>query len=163
MYNFKKLAILSTLCTIMTQSQMANAASTANTTFAVTSSVVASCTISATSLAFGNYTLSQLDATSTLTLTCTSGTAAAIGLNAGTGSGATVTVRKMTSAGNTLNYALYQDAGRTTIWGNTVGTDTVSTTGTGAAQTITVYGRIPASQTSPIGSYADTVTATVTF
>jgi len=39
----------------------------------------------------------------------------------------------------------------------------VSGTGTGAAQVLTVYGRIPANQTALIGNYTDTVTVTVTF
>jgi spore coat protein U-like protein len=119
--------------------------------------------VSAGNLAFGNYTGAQVDATSTITVTCTNSSPYKIGLDAGTGSGATVTSRKMTSGGNTLNYSMYSDSGRTTNWGNTVGTDTVSGTGTGSAQNVTVYGRIPASQLSPVGSYSDTVTVTVTF
>jgi spore coat protein U-like protein len=70
----------------------------------------------------------------------------------------------MVSGGNTLNYSLFSNAGRTTNWGNNIGTDTVAGTGTGALQTLTVYGRIPASQTTaPVGSYSDTITVTVTF
>jgi spore coat protein U-like protein len=62
-----------------------------------------------------------------------------------------------------LNYGLFTDATRTTNWGETVGTDTVSGTGTGATQIVTVYGRIPATQNVGIGGYVDTITATVTF
>ena len=66
----------------------------------------------------------------------------------GPASGATVATRKMTSGAATVNYTLYSDSGRTTVWGNTIGTDTVAGTGNGAAQTLTVYGRVPP-QTTP--------------
>jgi spore coat protein U-like protein len=69
----------------------------------------------------------------------------------------------MVSGGNTLNYSLFSNAGRTANWGNIVGTDTVNITGNGGLQNTTVYGRIPASQLSPVGAYTDTITVTITF
>ena len=48
-------------------------------------------------------------------------------------------------------------------WGNTVGTDTVSGTGNGNAQTLNVYGQIGSQTTPQPGAYADTVNVTVTF
>jgi spore coat protein U-like protein len=62
-----------------------------------------------------------------------------------------------------LHYSLFSNAGRTTNWGNTVGTDTLAGTGSGAAQLLTVYGQIPAAQFPRPGSYADTITATITY
>ena len=59
-------------------------------------------------------------------------------------------------------YFLYSDSTRTTNWGNTSGT-WVSATGTGVAQVMTVYGRIPANESALIGNYSDTVTVTITF
>ena len=94
---------------------------------------------------------------------CTDTTPYNIGLDAGTGTGATVTVRKLTSGGATVNYTLYSDTGRTTVWGNTVSTDTVAATGNGASQSYTVYGRVPAQTTPAPGTYTDTVTVTVTY
>jgi spore coat protein U-like protein len=64
---------------------------------------------------------------------------------------------------NRLKYSLFSDSARTTNWGDTVGRDTVPATGTGAAQTFRVFGRIPASQPLPPGGYADTITVTLTF
>jgi spore coat protein U-like protein len=163
MYKFKNsLKNLLASCVIILTSS-ADAASTATTTFTVSASVISSCSISASNMAFGNYSLAQLDATSSVTVTCTSGAVVKIGLNAGTGSGATVSARKMTSGSNSLNYGMYRDSNRSLNWGNTPGTDTVNATGTGSAQAFTIYGRIPANQTSPVGSYSDTITATVTF
>ena len=75
-----------------------------------------------------------------------------------------VTARLMEGPGlDTLDYGLYTDVGRATNWGNTVGDDAVTGTGSGAAQTLTVYGQIPAGQLIEIGAYTDTITATVTY
>jgi spore coat protein U-like protein len=130
----------------------------------VSATVAATCSITGANLSFGTYKQVQLDATTTLTATCTSTTPFNIGLNQGVGTGATVTLRKMAGpSSQLLNYRMFQDSARTINWGNTVGTDTVASTGTGSAQTITVYGRIPASQNDGPGTYQDTVTATLTF
>lgn len=144
-------------------------AATESTTFTVGATVADSCSVSASNLAFGNIdpllnSTTATDATTTISVTCANGTAYNVGLNAGTATGATVTARKMTSGTNTLDYALYSDSGRTTNWGNTVGTDTVAGTGSGAAQSLTVYGRVPSGQVSAqTGSYSDTITVTVTY
>jgi len=137
---------------------------TANTTFNVTATVQATCLISASNLGFGTYTGTLIDLTTTVSVTCTNSTAYNVGLNAGTAAGATVTTRAMSGPGGaTLDYALYQDAGHTTNWGNTVGTDTKSGTGSGSAQSFTVYGRLTAGQYPSPGSYSDTITATITY
>jgi hypothetical protein len=47
----------------------------------------------------------------------------------------------MTNGASTINYSLYSDSGRTAVWGNTIGTNTVAATGNGASQSYTVYGR----------------------
>ena len=139
------------------------AAATATNTFTVTATVSATCAVTPTGLAFGTYATAQVDATSSITVTCTSTTPYNVGLDAGTGASATVLARKMTGTGATLNYTLYSDSGRTTNWGNTAGTDTVAGTGAGTAQTLTVYGRIPAGQYVVPGNFTDTITATVYY
>jgi spore coat protein U-like protein len=139
--------------------------STANFSFTVTATVVTNCSISATNLNFGSAGVltSNVDATSTVTATCTSTTPYNTGLNAGTASGATVTTRKMTNGSNTINYSLYSNSGRTANWGDTVGTDTVSGTGSGLGQNYTVYGRVPSQSTPVPATYADTIVVTVTY
>jgi spore coat protein U-like protein len=134
------------------------------TSFAVTAVVQAYCTVSATSLTFGTYAGALLSASSTISATCTNSTPYNIGLNAGTATGATVTKRSMIGpSASLLNYKLFSDSGHTTNWGNTVGTDTVSKTGSGAAQSLTVYGQVPAAQYVTPGSYADTIIVTLTY
>jgi spore coat protein U-like protein len=136
----------------------------ATTTFDVTESAQAVCTISANSLNFGAYRGPQIDSAVTLLATCSSGTSYNVGLNQGVSAGASVTTRKMTrSGGGLLSYGLFSDSSRTTNWGNTVGTDTVSATGTGVGQSVTVFGRVPASQPAAPGTYQDTITATLFF
>ncbi|TCM19654.1 spore coat protein U-like protein [Novosphingobium sp. PhB165] len=148
-------------------SPQAAEAATATTTFAVTATVLPSCTVTATALAFGNYNPlsgTPTDGTSTITVNCTTGTSYTVGLNAGGTSGATVTTRQMLLSTNALNYALYRDSGHTNNWGNTPGTDTpASAPATTTAAALTVYGRIPALQNVPAGSYTDTVTVTVNY
>lgn len=139
-------------------------AATSTTTFAVSATVLSTCAVSASPLAFGNYAMTQTDSTTTLSVTCTNGTTYTVSLNAGTGTGASVATRKLTGpSSQTLDYSLYQDAGRASLWGETIGVDTVAGTGNGAAQSLTVYGRIPASQAPGAGAYADTITVSVTY
>jgi len=135
----------------------------ATTHFSLTVVIMTTCTISANPLSFGNYSGAVLRATTNLSVTCTDTTPYNVGLNAGTATGATVTNRMMTGpSGALLKYSLYSNSSYTTNWGNSAGS-WVSGTGTGAAQTLTVYGQIPANQYTISGTYTDTITATVTY
>jgi spore coat protein U-like protein len=161
-----KLSLAATLAvlTFGFASTPASATTTVTTTFGVSATVQSTCLISATALSFGTYTGVVANATSNVSVTCTNTTAYNVSLNPGTATGATVTTRKMTGpSGALLNYALYSNSGMTTNWGQTVGTDTVTGTGNGSSQSITVYGQVPASQYVTPGSYADTITASVIY
>jgi spore coat protein U-like protein len=139
---------------------------TATTTFRVQAKVQAVCEVTATDLNFGNYTSqagTPLQGTTLLRATCTPNSSYNIGLNEGTSPGATVNQRKMVSGSNALNYQLYSDASRATIWGNTTGTDTVTGVGTGLAVDHTVFGAVPAAQVIPAGDYADTITVRIYY
>lgn len=141
-------------------------AATAGTTILVTAAVAQACIVVATPLVFGVYdptAATPTDGTATVAVTCTTGTSYTVGLSAGAGTGATTSVRKMTFGANILNYTLSQNATHATNWGNAVGTDTVAGTATGLLTNHTVYGRIPATQTVPLGAYVDTVAVTVTY
>ena len=157
--------VMAALAAFFTTAGQAQAA-TSTATFAVQVSITATCTInSAGTLNFGSVGLlsANTDQTSTIQVTCTNTTPYNIGLDAGTGTGATVATRKLTSGSKTINYTLYSDSGRTTVWGNTISSNTVAATGSGAAQNYTVYGRTPAQTTPAPGSYSDTITVTVTY
>lgn len=133
-------------------------------TFTVTAEVIKACNLTANDLDFGNYNPisgSNLDGASTVEVTCSNGTSYAVQLSAG---GGTLANRLMTDSTNNLQYNLYTSAARTTIWGDGTGaTATVPGTGSGTLQTLDVYGRVPASQNIPIGTYTDSITAEVTF
>lgn len=139
---------------------------TAQTTFRVTAKVNAVCEVTSSDLAFGTYNpkaSSPHQITTLIRATCTPGSSYQVGLNEGTTPGATVNQRKMASGSNALNYQLYSDAGRVSIWGNTQGTDTVTGVGTGLSQDHTVFGAIPAAQGVPAGDYSDTITVRVYY
>jgi len=162
---FRGCAAALAACLLMASGNALSAA-TSTTTMTVQMTITATCTVnSAATLNFGTVGVlaSNTDQTSTIQVTCTNTTPYNIGLNAGTGTGATVAVRKMTSGANTVNYSLYSNSGRTTVWGNTIGTDTQAATGNGSAQSYTVYGRVPAQATPAPGTYTDTITVTLTY
>ena len=136
--------------------------SSATGSFSVTATIQATCNISASAVAFGTYAGAVVTASANLSVQCTNSTTYTIGLSAGTTSGATVTNRLLTGpSGRTLAYAIFSDSGHTVNWGST--SNTLSGTGTGAVQTVPVYGRISASQYVTPGSYTDTITATITY
>jgi spore coat protein U-like protein len=141
-------------------------AATATGSFTAQITITAECKVqSANTLDFGSHGIldANVDATSTFTVQCTNGTTYNVGLNAGATAGGTTTTRLMANGAATVSYKMYSDAGRTTNWGNTVGTDTVSGSGNGAVQTLTIYGRVPIQTTPAPNSYTDTVTITVTY
>ena len=140
-------------------------AATTTANLPINATVAAACILgNITSENFGNYTGAVNNATGGIEVNCTNGTTYNISLGPGTFAGATVTTRRMTGtpSGN-LPYALYRDAARTQNWGQTIGTDTVAGTGTGAVQPYTVYGQIAAGLTPVAGSYNDTVLITITY
>lgn len=146
------------------------AATTANV--GISATVVASCSITALPVAFGNYdalSATPKDATGSVDVTCSVGSLPKIwlgeGLHADTGSTPGAPVRRMINGTtNFLSYQLYQEALHTNVWGGTNGSSPAALPALGitAVQSI-IYGSVPINQTSPNGAYADTVVATVNF
>lgn len=138
---------------------------TKSTTFQVTANVSQNCVIGAAPLAFSSFNgTNDLANSSPISVYCTSGTAFNVGLNGGLNpSGA---LRRMAGPGtDLLAYNLYTTGTYNTVWDST---NTVSGTGAGMtnAVTLTVYGRVLASDNTGAigaGNYADTVTATITY
>jgi spore coat protein U-like protein len=133
-----------------------------------------SCSVSATALSFGTYDPSSAtarDSTGMVTVTCTAtllGISASWDILLSTGSSGSFTPRRLFSGGNSLQYNLYINAGRTQVWGDaTGGTAKVSDShflviGTNQ-YSYTTYGRIPALQNLAPGTYTDTITVTVNY
>jgi len=145
-------AILASMA--LSLSSLTALAATAINTFGVTATVQASCSISASTLSFGSYNGTVATATSAVSVTCTNSTPYNVGLSSGVASGPTSAL---------LSYSLFSDPSRSINWGQTVGSDTISGTGNGAVQALTVYGQAPAGQYLAPGSYTDTITATITY
>jgi spore coat protein U-like protein len=126
------------------------------------------CTVSAANLTFpaddpGN---TQNDGSTTVTVNCTKNTTYIVGLTAGTTPGATIAQRLMASGADLMNYNLYTDAARSSIWGNTAGSWVSGTgAGMGTPQALTVYGRVAGGQTKLMAAtYTEpAITVNVTF
>jgi spore coat protein U-like protein len=162
----RKLIGLGAAVGLVTLGTAAHAATT-TANFQVRLSITAQClAASTTDLDFGTsgFLLTSVDAQSTIQVQCTNTTPYNVGFDKGV-NGSSVTARQLKGgpSNETISYAIYTNAGRTTNWGNTVGTDTVTGTGNGTPQTIQVYGRVPAQTTPTPGTYTDTITVTVTY
>lgn len=133
--------------------------------FNVNATVSKQCAVSASTLDFGSVGLltGTTLGTSTIGVQCSSGSAYNIGLDAGANGGGNINARKMARGTNAIGYQLYRNAARTTVWGNTVGTNTVAATGNGSVQNVAVYGSVPAQTTPAAGVYTDTIVVTVTY
>jgi spore coat protein U-like protein len=148
-------------------------ATTTTAQFGVQLQITAECVINSTAtLDFGSSGVlggaagsTNTDQSSTLQVQCTNTTPYDIGMDAGQTAGGAVSQRLLFNSGtnSTVKYNLYTDAGRSTIWGNTVGTDTVHATGSGASQSYTIYGRVPPQTTPAPATYSDTITVTITY
>jgi len=146
-------------------------AATATTTFQVTATVLKTCSVSAATLAFGNYTpgAGNVAGTTTVNVNCTKTTPYTVALDKGTTTGGSLAQRLMANGTNTLQYNLYTTNTYATVWGDGTGS-TATQAGVGAglatANTLTVYGQLPdnaTNQNAVPGAYADTITVTVTY
>jgi spore coat protein U-like protein len=131
-------------------------------TFQVTSSVPGTCSVTVAAMDFGAYHGKQIDQTGSIIVTCTKGAPYQIGLDNGPNYSAPNRRLKHHTTADYLIYELYRDVARTARWGNDDASN-VQMNGDGKAQHINVYGRMPAGQTGPLGSYSNTTTVTVNF
>ncbi|GGC59498.1 Csu type fimbrial protein [Undibacterium terreum] len=134
---------------------------------------VSLCGVSTAGVAFGSYDPSSaVDTTGlgSITFGCLAsglGTLTyTITISAGNG---TFLDRQMKAGTTRISYNLYQDSNRTILWGDGTGgssiyNESLSIVVAGLfSKNYTVYGKIPALQLKPAGSYTDSVTVTVTF
>jgi len=149
-------------CFIAAQAQ----AQSASNSFAVNASVQSGCAVTANTVNFGTLppgaATTQVDALGAIVVTCSLGISYTVAFDPG--ANAQGSNRRMRHATLTqyLGYDLYRNAARTQRWRDTPGLD-VSGTGSGTAQSLAVYARLPAGQTPPAGAYLDTVTAIVRY
>ncbi len=153
---------------------VAHSATTITSSFPVTATVQATCSVQANPLGFGTYTPGggTVTSNSTISVQCTKGTGFTVALNGGTTTGGSIAQRLMVNGANTLQYNLYTNAALGTIFGDGTTGATVAGTGTGVgvanAQTVTVYGQLPDNPTNQAAvasgtAYSDLVTVSVTY
>jgi spore coat protein U-like protein len=166
----RKILTVTTAAAVLASASAGYAANPATTSFLVSATVLKSCTVGATALAFPAYTpgTGGQAGTSTITVNCTKSTGYTVALNGGTTTGGTIAQRLMTNGTNTLEYNLYTTLGGSTIFGD--GTTGVTEAGTGSGlatgSNFTVYGTLPDSvnnQAVTPGSYTDTITVSVNY
>jgi spore coat protein U domain-containing protein, fimbrial subunit CupE1/2/3/6 len=138
---------------------------TSSTSFSATATVLSTCNVNATTVNFGSQGVlsGNTDAQGSLSIQCSASLPYTVSLDGGSSGASDPAQRKMSLTGATVTYGLYRDAARSLPWGNTVGTNTASGTGTGVTQSQTVYGRIAAQTTPKPGSYSDSVVVTVGY
>ena len=128
----------------------------------------AACTISTTAVNFGSYNVFNTSATpanGTVTYRCGAGDHN-ITVSISTGSSGSFANRTMKKGTEDLTYNLFLDAAFATVWGDgsgTTGQYTIKNPPNGTDVNLTVYGRVPPLQDVSVGSYSDTVIATVNF
>jgi spore coat protein U-like protein len=163
--------LTATLATGVMVAGIAQAATT-GTSFQVTATVQSTCSATAATLAFPNYTPgggAQIGNT-TISVKCTKNTPFTVALNAGATTGDAYAQRVMGGSGaNTLQYNLFTTAALAQVFGDgSGGTGTVAGTGLGVAtaNAVQVFGQVPDSATNQAavaGAYTDTITVTVTY
>jgi spore coat protein U-like protein len=134
----------------------------------------ASCGLSATPLAFGNYvpaSSSPTDFTATITVTCSASGTTPVPISGTinlTGAGGPAG-RHLTDGAHQLRYQLYRDPARSAPWGDGGGVGAASISGvvgptTSFRQALTVYGRILARQSDArVGNYTDHFTVVLNY
>jgi spore coat protein U-like protein len=132
------------------------------------SSAATSCSIAVVSpVSFGVYdvfsTVPNDNGVGSLTVDCQGSGNTTFVAALGDGRGHGYAPRVMRDGEKSLNYNLYTDATRSVVWGDGSGGSQIVTFTKNKNVTMDVFGRIPAGQDVPVGTYTDNITATVTF
>ena len=120
-------------------------------------------------VAFGSYDVFgtlPLDSAGSIGFSCQGvGASDTIVIDLSRGNATSFLPRQMLHGADHLSYNLFLDASRNVVWGDgTGGTSHYGpVTPPSSTVTISVYGRVPALQNVPVGSYGDTVVATILF
>ena len=135
---------------------------------------ITTCSLSIGNVVFGNYDVfnpNSLDTSTSVVITCNrfggpQNVTVEIGIDPGSYGGSTSSRKMRTIGGDLLGYNLFKDAGRTAVWGQVSGLDTLKQSlsvpnNSSAQTTATIFGRISAGQNVSVGDYNDSVSITV--
>lgn len=136
--------------------------------------LVLSCSASATPTSFGTYnpfSQAPLDTTGRVTVTCQDvlNIVVSYTIRLSAGSSGDYTTREMAGPGYQLQYNLYTDSARSSVWGDGSGGSATVSDGYLLAvlfpvvRSYDVYGRITGGQNVPPGSYSDTIIVTIDY
>ena len=151
-------------------------------TVSASTTVASNCTVTTSALNFGSYdpigtqATNNLDVgTNQISIACVQGSAPTIAFNLGLNASGSTRRLKNTTAADYLNYELYKPAGSApatacnfagslVVWGSS-GSNlfTPSSPPSKANRSFYICARIPSGQDPSVGTYNDTVTATVNF
>ncbi len=137
----------------------------------------ATCTVSATGVSLGSYTPNQAapaDSAGRITIACNKGaldtlpSTVTYSLSISRGSSNSYTPRELKSGPHALQYNLYYDALRGSVWGDATGgtsrlTGALPLQPVTATETHSIYGRIFAGQNVWPGAYADSLVVTIDY
>lgn len=126
----------------------------------VKANVSGTCSVTGGELDFGTYSGSEVLSDTPISFSCSAPSNVTIQLDGGTTSDPSD--RQMFNTANTdkINYSLFQDAARNTLWGVLPGNAKLFPNTTGEAPS--VFGRITGGQSPLPDSYSDTVLITLT-
>jgi spore coat protein U domain-containing protein, fimbrial subunit CupE1/2/3/6 len=138
----------------------------------------AACTVSTTPVNFGSYDMfspAPCDSTSSITIDCSIpppppnppvDVLITIGQSPNSGSFIPRSMRNI-SGSDLLNYNLYTNSSRTSVWGDGTGGTSIITLNNvnrnAPPRVMMVYGRISTGQDVSAGSYSDTLVVTITW
>jgi len=164
--------IQAALAAVFCAASFSSMAASTSTNVGVTTTVIANCTVTSTPIAFGNYdslSATPTTATGSVALTCSQGTAPSVAVGDG---GNFLATRRMTDGTSFLPYSIYRPtattpgatcAGAATDYPNTTPGLALPAAPSTAPRTFNLCGSIAAGVSVPVGSYTDTVLATITF
>lgn len=134
------------------------------------------CNVTTTALAFGAINplaASASDSTGSVKVNCggVAGLLIPYRIDLGAGASGNASSRRLMSGARSMQYNLYQDSSRQTVWGDGNGLTQalnggvlLDALGLSPGVVHPVYGRVPGAQSTTVpGSYADTVTVTLSY
>src|SRR3990172_612006 len=132
-------------------------AATVMSNFTVSATVINACSVNANNIDFGNYNPASgtpLDGQASFQLSCLAGTSYELYITG---------ARIMTDGANNLNYELYTDAPRTSVWPSASPSSVSGATPDANPVTFDTYGRIATGQYVLAGPYSNVVAVVVAF
>jgi spore coat protein U-like protein len=139
------------------------------------SALALTCSVSAIATSFGTYnpfSAVPLDSAGSVTVTCEQlliSILVSYSIQLSSGASGGYAPRRLAGPGYQLDYNLYTNAARSSVWGDGGGGTAVVSDGyllgivVPVQRSYTVYGRMPAGQNVAPGSYTDTITVTINY